>query len=185
MKKWETKQGAPFKLDVDKAVKIMEDEIQKYLANNKTENMFTKIPTGENTAVLKGNVDFLTLDEIALMCGVAIETLKKYAVAKNDDGSWKNEQLNRSYDRYKTLEKILLQKGGLTGAYPSNVVAFLLSANHGLTPKTATESKVESTIDVRSMDAVYEQLDNIHNKELERIEEQRAEMEKRKGLLGE
>lgn len=120
---------------------------------------------------------------IALMCGVDIDTFLAHVNAKNEDGSLKNEQLFGSYKAFKDLSQTRLIEGGAAQAYSPNYVAFVGNVNYGMIPK----QQVESTVEIKSMDKVYAELDSIlaSGKEEARISSQKAEMEARKTLLDE
>lgn len=177
---WKTKLGRPVEFDAELAIELLEGEIAEYLANRKKAMAYwEELPTNTNGGVTYRGKPFTTVGTIALACGVDVNTLIAHVNAKNEDGSLKNEQLFRSYQRFKDLGQIRLIEGGASGAYSPNFVAFVGNVNYGMIPK----QQVEQTVEIKSMEAVYQQLDAIHNKELERLEEQKKEMMERKALL--
>ncbi len=181
-KMWETRLGRPRKFDPNFAIKIMEEEIIKYIENQDKEGQYWEaLPTNGEGGVTYRAKPFKTVGAIALMCGVDINTFIRHVNAKNEDGSLKNKQLFRSYKTFKDLGQTKLIEGGATQAYSPNYVAFVGNVNYGMVPK----QQVESTIEVKSMDKIYAELDTIlaTGKEVERITAQKAEMEARKALL--
>lgn len=183
-KLWETKLGRPRKFDPDYAIQVMEEEIISYIQSRGKEGAYWEtLPGNSEGAVVYKAKPFTTVGAIALMCGVDINTFLGHVNAKNEDGSLKNEQLFRSYKAFKDLGQIRLLEGGAAQAYSPNYVAFVGNVNYGMIPKQQIESKVE----IKSMDKVYAELDAIlaSGAEVERIANQKAEMEARKALLDE
>lgn len=179
-KAWETKLGRPQKFDPELAVQIMEEEIAEYLRDRKKEGRyFEMLPTNDNGGVALRGKPFTTVGTIALMCGVDIKTFIRHVNDKNEDGSLKNIQLWESYERFKDLNQLRLLEGGAAGAYSSNYVSFVGNVNYGLIPK----NQVEQTVEIKSMDKVYQQLDQIYDKEIERQETEKQAMAKRKAEL--
>lgn len=178
--------GRPMVFSSEKAINIMQDQISKYLEKNDKQELFFKaIPTSETTATIKGNVNFITLGEVALMCGVSEDTLANHAKAVNEDGTPKNPELAECYEMYKSFCKMLIEKGALCGSYQSNVATFLLSANYGLTPKSALETENNTKLEVQGMDELYKALDNVYDENLQRLENQKEAMLVRKQELDE
>lgn len=183
-KLWETKLGRPRRFDPEFAIKVMEEEIISYIqSRNKEGQYWETLPGNSEGAIVYKAKPFTTVGAIALMCGVDINTFLGHVNAKNEDGSLKNEQLFRSYKAFKDLGQIRLIEGGAAQAYSPNYVAFVGNVNYGMIPK----QQVESTVEIKSMDKVYAELDSIlaSGKESERISAQKAEMEARKALLDE
>lgn len=179
-KKWEVKKGRPQKFDPELAIQLMEEEIESYLRNRKKEGRyFEMLPTNDNGGVTLRGKPFMTLGVVALMCGVDIDTFIEHCNAKNDDGSIKNEQLFGSYKRFKNIGQIQLLEGGMAGAYNSNIVTFLGNVNYGMIPKT----QVEQSVEIKSMDNVYSELDKLHAAEQQRVEAQKQSMLERKARL--
>lgn len=176
-----TKRGRPFEFDHDLAIKLMRDEIKDYLATrNQTEKYFAIIPTSDTSSVVKGRA-FTTVNDLALMCGVCTETLRNHCNARDDDGKIINEELHQTFKMFKDLCRSQLERGGLSGAYPSNVVAFLGSSNYDMVPKNS--SQIEQTVEVKSLDKFYQELDEVYNVEMDRVQEQEQEMLQRKAEL--
>lgn len=174
---WETKVGRPRVLDPDYAVNLMEKEIERYVSGEMT--TYEEIPVG-NGFKLKP-IAPPTLIDIALKCGVTVETLHRHAEEKNEDGSLKNKQLFDTINVYRQMTLAQLMKGGLTRDYDARVVEFLANVNHGMIPRSQVEQKVE----ISPMDKVYEELDGIYSGEEQRLNNQRQEMMKRKAELDE
>ena len=181
--KAKTKVGRPIELDHELAIKLMRDEIKDYLATrNQTEKYFAIIPTSDTSSVVKGRA-FTTVNDLALMCGVCTETLRNHCNARDDDGKIINKELHQTFKMFKDLCRSQLERGGLTGAYPSNVVAFLGSSNYDMIPKNA--SQIESSVEIKSLDKFYKELDDVYNDEILRVEEQKQAMLQRKKELEE
>ena len=181
-KLWETRLGRPRKFDPNFAIRIMEEEIIKYIENQGKEGQYWEaLPTNGEGGVTYRAKPFKTVGAIALMCGVDIDTFLIHVNARNEDGSLKNAQLFGSYKAFKDLGQTKLIEGGATQAYSPNYVSFVGNVNYGMIPK----QQVESTVDIKSMDKVYAKLDTIlaSGKEVERISAQKAEMEARKAQL--
>lgn len=175
--KWEIKRGRPQKFDPDLAIQIIEEEIVDYLKNRKKEGRYWEmLPTNDNGGVALKGKPFTTVGTIALMCGVDIDTFLLHVNAKNEDGSLKNEQLFGSYKRFKNLAQLKLIEGGASGAYSSNFVAFVGNVNYGMIPK----QQVEQSVEIKSMDKIYADLNQLHQQEVDRLEQQRQETMKRK-----
>lgn len=176
-----TKRGRPQKFDPDYAVEVIEEEIAEYLANRKKngqywEEIITNPTTGAVT--LRGK-PFTTVNAIALMCGVDVKTFIRHVEDKNEDGSLKNVQLWESYNRFKDLGQLRLIEGGAAGAYAPNYVQFVGNVNYGMIPK----QQVEQTVEITAIDKRFAELDEIYKTELDRVEQQKAEMAKRKAEL--
>ncbi|RZN55099.1 hypothetical protein [Avibacterium paragallinarum] len=177
---WETKRGRPYKFDPDLAIEKMEAAINDYVEGKlKYYELIQKDSEGKKMDIL--GVAFPTITRMALLCGVDEQTFTDNCTAKNEDGSIKNKQLFGAYKRFKDLGKTMLVEGGLVGMYDSRLVQFLGNVNYDLIPK----QQVESTVEVKSMDKVYEELDAIlaSGQEETRLMQERAEMEERKALL--
>lgn len=177
---WETKRGRPYKFDPDLAIEKMEAAINDYVEGKlKYYELIKKDSEGKKMDIL--GVAFPTITRMALLCGVDERTFTDNCMAKNPDGSIKNEQLFRTFNKFKDLGKAMLVEGGLVGMYDSRIVQFLGNVNYDLVPK----QQVESTVEVKSMDKVYEELDAIlaSGQEETRLMQERAEMEERKALL--
>lgn len=179
--KWETKKGRPPIFNPDLAIQLMETEIERYLNGRMPTYEEIEIGQGEKTQAKIKSVSFPMLGDIALKCGVTTETLTLIAHERNEDGSLKNKQLFDTTKTFKEMSLLVMLKGGLTGDYNPKIVEFLANVNHAMIPQT----KVEQAVEVKSMTAVYEALDELHNKELQRVETQRAEMAKRQAILNE
>jgi hypothetical protein len=76
------------------------------------------------------------VDELALILDVCDDTLLNW-------GKEHGEFL-ATLERLRKLQKVQLMKGGLNKAYQSNVVLFLLKANHGLDEKKKDKDRMES-----------------------------------------
>lgn len=177
---WKTKLGRPQKFDPELAIRIMEEEIDKHIRErNKEGRYFEMLPTNENGGVTLRGKPFMTVGTVALMCGVSTQAFLLNVNDKNEDGSIKNAQLFESYQRFKDLGQIKLIEGGAAGAYSSNYVSFVGNVNYGLIPK----NQVEQTVEIKSMDKIYQNLDQIYGKELQRQEEEKQTMVERKAML--
>lgn len=177
---WETKRGRPQKFDPELAIQIMEEEIDKYIRErNREGRYFEMLPINDNGGVTLRGKPFMTVGTVALMCGVSTQAFLMNINAKNDDGSLKNAQLFESYQRFKDLGQIRLLEGGAAGAYSPNYVAFVGNVNYGLIPK----NQVEQTVEIKSMDKVYQNLDKIYQTELDRQTQEKQAMIERKAIL--
>ncbi|THA09400.1 hypothetical protein [Rodentibacter pneumotropicus] len=181
-KLWETRLGRPRKFDPNFAIQVMEEEIIKFIENEGKEGQYWEtLPSNSEGGIVYKAKPFKTVGAIALMCGVDITTFLRHVNEKNEDGSLKNKQLYQSYKAFKDLGQTKLIEGGAAQAYSPNYVAFVGNVNYGMIPK----QQVESTVEIKSMDKVYAELDSILSKgeETKRVTDQKAEMEARKALL--
>lgn len=93
-KMWETRLGRPRKFDPNFAIKIMEEEIIKYIENQDKEGQYWEaLPTNGEGGVTYRAKPFKTVGAIALMCGVDINTFIGHVNAKNEDGSLKKQTI--------------------------------------------------------------------------------------------
>ncbi|MDP8170284.1 hypothetical protein QJU96_03130 [Pasteurella skyensis] len=177
--KWATKKGRPVKLNIDLATELLNKEIDYYLVTQDDEDKYFAIINTGASVVVKAK-SFTTLSDIALTLGTTRKTLIDNATAKDKQGRLKNEALYDAYMRFKDVCEAQLIRGGLSGAYNSNMVTFLCNVNHGMIPR----KEVEQTVQVKSMDSVYKELDEIYNQEQERLAKQEQAMKERQMLLG-
>lgn len=186
--KWETRRGRPPSFDEDYVVKVMEDEIAEHIQNLKEQgNSFEFLELRgsygdkDNMRTELRGKPYTTLEDVALMAGIDVDTLIRNVGKKNKDGSPKYERLQLAYNRFMQMNKSKLIRGGLSGAYNSNVVAFVGNVNYGMIPN----QKLEQSIEVKSMDKIYEELDKVYSDEEGRLEQQKQAMQARKALLDE
>lgn len=175
-KPYQTKMGSPIKFDADKAIALMQAEIDKYMRGEM--HCYEVIPLSDTKSTLIGK-SYPLLFDIAIKMGLSRETLTNYCTEKNEDGSLKNKQLFDTYKAFKELGESMLIKGGLSGVYDSRVVQFVGNVNYGMIPK----QQVEQSVEIKSMDKVYAELDKHHEAEEARVRNQKAEMEARKQRL--
>lgn len=175
------KVGRPLVFNADYAIELMKNEIEQYLQTRGTVGQYwEEIITNPITGAIELKAKhYPTTSTIALMCGVSLQTFLTHVKAKNEDGSIKNVQLWESYNRFKDLGQLRLIEGGAAGAYAPSYVKFVGNVNYGMVPK----QQVEQTIEITAIDKRFAELDEIYKTELDRVEQQKAEMAKRKAEL--
>lgn len=174
----ESRAGRLFKFDVDGAIEIIEQHLEDYLSG--AWGVYQLVQTGNETFRFTG-VSYPSLSKVALQCGVSEDSMLKYVKAVDEDGNLKNPRLNGSYFKLKDAIKSHLLECGAVGSISSNYLAFVGGVNHGMVNTT----KIDNTINanVNTVVATYEKLDDLYNEDLERIRQQRLEMEERKNLF--
>lgn len=162
----------------------IQQEIEKEIERCTTPNwkLYEAVQLTENSVKLLG-ADLPTIEDILVRKRICYNTFSKMLKERNEEGGLKNEQLVKTYNVFKTLQQSILIKGGLKGVFNGAMTTLLLSANHGISAVQKVDIESNSTVNGKISVDIYKQLDEIHAKDLERIEQERAEMKQRKAEL--
>lgn len=139
------------------------------------------IPVSDSSNKLVGGI-IPNVEKICLKCGISAGYFFRVIKEKPALYSTEIDQLCESYNKFKDMQKSLLQDGLIQGI---NIAGnqFLLAANYGMRVTEKVEIESNNTTTINGKVDVYAELDAIYEANRARLEKQKKEMKERKLLL--
>jgi hypothetical protein len=99
----------------------------------------------------------ITMVGFAQKIGVDDETLRNWAVGRDENGTLVNPDFFASYKLAMTMQQKMLIEGGLAGVYNSNIAQLMLKNHHGYRDVQVNETEVYISKDTEeSLNKLYE-----------------------------